>query len=172
MRGTLSKLSLAGLLAMTVSAAAQSQGPSEFLGVERYWGIYAFSDPSQGQHCFVGTIPLTQAPTSLSHGDVFFFVNHRRDQDNRLEPQFLAGYQLQNDSKVTVTVGERSFTMFTNGGNSGWLEERQEEMDLLSAMRAGSDMVVQATSAKGNNTTYKFSLMGLTAALSKAGSCQ
>ena len=39
-------------------------------------------------------------------------------------------------SKVRVTVGDRSFSMFTRG-KSAWMENAAEEPQLIAAMRAG-----------------------------------
>jgi invasion protein IalB len=52
------------------------------------------------------------------------------------------------------------------------MENAAEEPQLIAAMRAGSDMRVQATSGRGNTTSYTFSLRGITAALTSIQNCQ
>ncbi|MEH0056636.1 invasion associated locus B family protein [Brucella abortus] len=42
---------------------------------------------------------------------------------------------------------------------------------MVSAMRAGKTLKVQATSARGTQTRYSFSLMGLSAALQRVNRC-
>jgi invasion protein IalB len=86
------------------------------------------------------------------------------------EPQFIASYDFQSNSKVRVTVGDRAFSMFTRG-KSAWLENAAEEPQLIAAMRGGADMKVQATSGRGNPTNYTFSLRGITAALNSIQTC-
>src|SRR5690606_4184696 len=110
-------------------------------------------------------------PSNLDHGDIFFFVSQKPGQNVAYEPQFIAGYNLQEGSKVTVTVGDRSFTMFTQG-KSAWMENAAEEPQLVAAMKAGAEMKVAATSSRGNGTSYTFSLLGLTAALDSIKTCQ
>jgi invasion protein IalB len=72
---------------------------------------------------------------------------------------------------VQVTVGDKSFSMFTRG-KSAWLENAAEEPQLIAAMKAGSDMTVAAKSGRGNDTKYTFSLKGVTAALESIASCK
>jgi hypothetical protein len=82
------------------------------------------------------------------------------------EANFVAGYDLKEQSRVTVEIGDREFTMFTEG-DSAWLVNKEDEPDLLEAMRGGTRMVVKATSRRGNSTTYDYSLSGVTAASDK-----
>jgi invasion protein IalB len=87
------------------------------------------------------------------------------------EPQFIAGHNLQENSKATVTIDGKSFSMFTRG-KSAWVENAAEEPVLIAAMKSGSDMKVQAKSGRGNTTTYVFSLKGISAALSSIAKCK
>ncbi len=65
-----------------------------------------------------------------------------------------------------MEIGDKSFTMFTEG-DSAWLVNKDDEPVLLDAMRSGSHMVVKAVSRRGNDTTYDYSLSGVTAASDK-----
>jgi hypothetical protein len=56
--------------------------------------------------------------------------------------------------------------MFTQG-DSAWILNPAEEPELVSAMRAGSKMTVSGQSRRGNQTTYAYSLSGVTAATNK-----
>ena len=56
--------------------------------------------------------------------------------------------------------------MFTEG-DSAWLVNKEDESALLDAMRGGSRMVIKGTSRRGNETTYDYSLSGVTAASDK-----
>ena len=53
--------------------------------------------------------------------------------------------------------------MLTTGRNA-WLQRVEREGELLAAMKAGDEMVLAARSARGNETSYPFSLDGVTAA--------
>lgn len=135
------------------------------------WGTYAYAQ-GRSKVCYVLTVPVpgSEKPANLRHGDVYFFVSQKPGQNVLYEPQFIAGYPLQDNSKVKVTVGSRSFSMFARG-NSAWLENLAEGPQLIAAMRSGADMKVEAVSGRGNATNYVFSLMGVTAALKSISNC-
>jgi invasion protein IalB len=167
MRGLIATISSLALLAMVSPALAQQ---ATKLGQHNAWGTYSYQ-ASSGKVCYVLTVPTDKQPANLDHGDMFFFVSQRPGQQVSYEPQFIAGYNLQDKSKVTVTVGDKSFTMFTRG-KSAWVENAAEEPQLIAAMKAGSDMKVQAKSGRGNATSYVFSLKGITAALDSIANCK
>ena len=49
--------------------------------------------------------------------------------------------------------------------------EESREHDVISAIRSGSDMTVEAVSQRGTAITYTYSLNGVTAALKRMASC-
>lgn len=140
------------------------------IGQHNAWGTYSYQAQT-GKVCYVLTVPTDKQPGSLDHGDIFFFVSQKPGQNVQYEPQFIAGYNLRENSKVTVTVGNQSFSMFTKG-NSAWMENAAQEPQLIAAMRSGADMRVQATSGRGNATNYVFSLRGISAALDSIQTCR
>jgi hypothetical protein len=166
MRGLISTISCLAILAMAAPAAAQT---ATRIGQHNAWGTYSYEGDG-GRVCYVLTVPTDKQPTSLNHGDIFFFVSQKPGQNVSYEPQFIASYDFQANSKVQVSVGDRSFTMFTRG-RSAWMENAAQEPQLVEAMRAGADMRVQAVSGRGNPTNYTFSLRGITAALNSISNC-
>jgi len=166
MRKIISSLTLLCAIAFAAPAFAQATA----VGQHRDWGTYSYQS-NNGKVCYVMSVPKLKEPSNLDHGDIFFFVSQKPGQNVAYEPQFIAGYNLQEGSKVTVTVGDRSFTMFTQG-KSAWMENAAEEPQLVAAMKAGAEMKVAATSSRGNGTSYTFSLLGLTAALDSIKTCQ
>lgn len=166
MRGIIATLSCLCMIAAAVPAHAQATK----LGTHNAWGSYAYQTQS-GKVCYVLSVPTAKQPGSLNHGDIFFFVSQKPGQNVAFEPQFIAGYSLQTDSKVQVTIGDRSFSLFSRE-NSAWLENAAEEPQLVAAMRGGSTMQVKAVSGRGNPTSYEFSLSGITAALNSIQSCR
>lgn len=167
MRGTITTISCLAMLALATPASAQS---ATKIGQHNAWGTYSYQ-ANNGKVCYVLTVPTEKQPSSLDHGDIFFFVSQKPGQNVSYEPQFIASYDFQANSKVRVSVGDRAFSMFTRG-KSAWMENAAEEPQLIAAMRAGADMKVQAKSGRGNDTSYTFSLRGITAALSSIQTCQ
>lgn len=166
MRRILVTLSCLSMVALAAPAFAQS---ATKIGQHNAWGTYSYEGDG-GRVCYVLTVPTDKQPTSLDHGDIFFFVSQKPGQGVTYEPQFIASYDFQANSKVTVQVGNASYSMFTRG-TSAWLENAAQEGELITAMRGGSDMKISATSGRGNPTSYTFSLRGITAALSSIESC-
>jgi invasion protein IalB len=164
LRGTFLALALS---AAAVPAMAQ---PATQLSKHNDWATYAYSG-DKGKVCYVLSAPTDKQPTSLDHGDVFFFVSQKPGQNVAFEPQFLAGYQFQADSKVTIAIGDKSFSLFTRG-KSAWRENAAEEPALIAAMKGGSEMKIAAKSGRGNATNYVFSLKGITAALDSIRACK
>ncbi|MNF03552.1 hypothetical protein D3C80_2028960 [compost metagenome] len=81
------------------------------------------------------------------------------------------GYQLKANSSVNVMVDGARFPFFSEG-NRAWAENVADEAKLMRAMRAGKTLNVQATSARGTQTRYTFSLMGLSASLQRVDGCR
>lgn len=155
---------------MIAAAAPAAAAQAVKLGQNNAWGTYSYVQDN-AKVCYVLSVPLSKEPKSLNHGDVFFFVSQKPGQGISYEPQFIAGYDLKTESKVTVTIGNQSFSMFTKG-NSAWMENAAQEPQLIAAMRSGADMKVAATSGRGNPTSYVFSLKGVSAALSSIQTCR
>ena len=162
-------LTFSCLIALAFAAPAMAQSATK-IGQHNAWGTYSYPTKS-GKVCYVLTVPTDKEPKNLDHGDVFFFVSQRPGQNVSYEPQFIAGYELQDKSKVIVTVGNKSFSMFTRG-KSAWMENAAEEPQLIASMKGGSDMTVAAKSGRGNDTKYVFSLKGVSAALASIASCK
>ncbi|WP_455478858.1 invasion associated locus B family protein [Bartonella sp. B10] len=134
------------------------------------WGAYSYKSP-ENTICYVLSVPLDALPTTVNHGDNFFLVTKRSNSPVSFEPQLMAGYPLKEGSKVTVTIGDREFDFFTKD-SSAWIASSALEKQLVSAMRAGKNMIVKAVSKRGTHTTYTYSLKGITAALNMVQTCR
>ena len=159
----------ASVFTMAMAGSALAQSPSQ-ISQFNAWGAYSYQS-GNGKVCYVLSVPTQKQPASVDHGDNFFLVSQKPGQNVSFEPQFMAGYELQANTKVVVTIGNARFNMFTNG-KSGWMENAAEEPKLISAMRGGSDMVVNAASKRGTKTTYTYSLKGISAALAAIQKCR
>lgn len=148
---------------------AAAQSPTR---IEQFkaWGAYSYKSGG-GSVCYVLSVPTGKEPASVDHGNIFFIVSQRPGQNISYEPQAMMGYPLREASKVTVDVDGKNFTMFTKD-KAAWVENAAEEPALVAAMKAGRSMTVKATSARGTNTSYTYSLSGISAALQKIESCK
>jgi len=156
-------------LAAATGALAQGAAKPTLVGTFKDWTMWSYDGTyggTQGKVCYIYSEPEKMQPPKLNHGRVSFSVTAVANDGEKTEANFVAGYELKDQSKVTVEIGSKQFTMFTEG-DSAWLVNKEDEPALLAAMRAGSDMVVKAVSRRGNDTTYNYSLSGVTAAADK-----
>ncbi len=158
-------------LALTVVSAgiASAQTPTRIQQFKA-WGAYSYKS-GNSTVCYVLSVPTTKEPANVDHGDIFFIVSQRPGQSVSYEPQAMVGYALQANSKVTVTIDGKNFTMFTKE-KAAWVENAAEEPALVNAMKSGSSMSVTAVSGRGTKTSYAYSLSGISAALKQIETCK
>lgn len=163
---------LAAALAFSGAAQTQAQTPAPAkLHQYEYWGAYSYKADKKTV-CYILSTPVKQEPAGVRHGDNFFLISKRGSSGKlSFEPQFMAGYDLKPQSKVTASVGNKSFDLFTKG-NSAWVEGEKQESALLALMRSGSVMDIKAVSKRGTDTSYSYSLKGISAALKAAQKCK
>lgn len=163
-------LTAAFAIASVAGAFAQVAAKPTLVGTFNDWTMWSYdgsySGNGQGKICYIYSEPEEMQPPRLAHGRVSFSVTTSPAQGVGNEANFVAGYTLQEQSSVTVEIDGKRFTMFTQG-DSAWLLNKDEEPQLLAAMKAGRSMVVKARSRRGNETVYSYSLSGVTAASEK-----
>jgi invasion protein IalB len=127
------------------------------------WGVFT-STTQRGKVCYAASQPKQRAPTGLQRDPAFFFLTSRPGENVRNEVSLTLGFPLRGDA--TVTIGSTNFAMYTQA-NGAWIKNAQEEGRMVQAMRAGSQLTVRSTSARGNVTTDTYSLTGLGQALDR-----
>ena len=151
-------------------ALAQGAAKPTLVGTFSKWTMWSYtgsySGNGEGKVCYIYSEPDKMDPPKLDHGRVSFSVTTSPAEGVANEANFVTGYPMKEQSSVSVEIGDKAFTMFTQG-DSAWLVNKEEEPALLAAMKGGSTMVVKATSRRGNDTTYNYSLSGVTAAADK-----
>lgn len=150
---------------MAVFAAASSDPANaqqhEELGQFSDWQAYSY-EQSGAKRCTMASQPQSDEGNYSRRGPIWSFVMHRPDEGSTGEVGFHMGYPLKSGSLVSVKIGSHNFSLFTSGeGAYAWPED---EAGFIAAMRAGSEMVVKGTSARGTETTDTYSLSGFTAA--------
>ena len=163
--------SIATTLAILLAGAglASAQSPNRIQQFKA-WGAYSYK-AQNGTLCYVLAVPTEKQPANVDHGDVFFIVSQRPGQNISYEPQVMVGYAMKGDSKVTVSIDTKNFTMFVKE-KSAWVENAAEEPAMIAAMKGGKSLKVQATSARGTKTSYTYSLDGISAALQQIQKCK
>lgn len=155
---------LATGIALLGGAAALAQEPRP-LGEFQDWAAYTYVSDS-GPVCYIVSKPVDWEPKNVNRGPVFFLVTHRPSERARNEVNTIIGYPFRENSTATVTVGDASFELFTSG-DGAWAESADRDRQIVEAMKAGSTMRLTGTSWRGTQTTDRYSLSGVTAAMKK-----
>lgn len=163
-----------GILMTTLSVAAlgaavpaQASEP-KLEGTFSDWATYSRSE-GDDKICYVLAAPKKKSPSSVNHGDIYFMVSNWKSGQATEQPSLMTGYTLKDSSPPLAIVGATRTRMFVSA-NEAFIESARDERTLVSKMRGGADMRVQAVSSRGTSVSYEFSLKGVTAALSKAKS--
>lgn len=162
------------LIGLSVAGMAYAQSPTP-IKQNKAWGSFS-AQGGDGKVCYILSTPTEKSPVELNgravdHGEVFFMLARHPGQNVRLEPQFTVGYPFQENSKVILDVDGKKFTMFTKGQNA-WLENPAEEAAVVAAMKAGAKMQLSAASRRGTQTSYAYSLSGVTASIADIENCK
>lgn len=159
---------IAAILLILLPISAFAQDAPTLLEQYNDWEAYRYDGNGQ-KTCYILSKPKTLSPSNRNHGDVFFFVTSRPAEKVFNEISVLVGYPFAPDSTVTVDVDGKVFNLFTKE-DGAWVESTAEEQQLVAAMKAGRSMTVKGKSARGTDTTYTFSLSGVTASTNRLSS--
>ena len=151
---------LAIVVALAASpAAAQSV---QALGDFRDWAAYSASEGT-GQLCFAMSKPTEVSPPVDGYTQAYLYLTHRPAEGVTNEINVVAGFDFAPDQPATLSVGGKTFDLFTQK-DAAWLLDATQNDSLAGAMRAGQSVVVQGTTDKGILVAETFSLSGATAA--------
>ncbi len=166
---SISRMIAAAVLAVSVAAPAIGQTRVD---AKRDWSIFEAGEGAS-KVCWIVSQPKSSSATrggqtvQVNRGNIFLMVAIRPADNVRNEVSFLSGYPFKEGSNVTVTVGDKNYTLFTNGENA-WSQSGAEDDQITSAFRAGADARIAGESSRGTTTRDVFSLSGFTAALDAA----
>ena len=159
---------LVALILTITSSLPAFAADQELQGTYSDWTVYTRAEAGD-LTCFALAKPEVSAPTSVNHGDVYFMVASWKSGAATEQPSLLAGYSLKTTRSPVAYVGRTKVTMYPSE-NEAFIDSSADERNLISKMRAGANMRVEAVSSRGTETSYVFSLSGITAALRKVKS--
>ena len=149
------------------AAPAPGGGHPNLLGQYGDWGAYAAASGG-GKVCYALATPASTrtTPANRPRDPVYLFISTRPGENVHNEVSVIIGYQLKPDSEVNVEIGNNKFVMYTKA-DGAWLSNAAEEARMVETMRKGADIVVTGTSARGTQSTDRYSLKGLSQALDR-----
>lgn len=163
-KSRLSGLLLAAFAATPLIAASASADPS---AVGRYKDWSVFTENTGGETiCYAATPATDMAPKAADHGDVWFYVTSWKSGRAHNQPSLKVGYNLREDLAPKAQVGRSSWSLFAVGAEA--FADDSDDSRVVSALKKGSELRVQAVSARNTQVTYHFSLSGSAAAIDKA----
>jgi hypothetical protein len=125
------------------------------------WKVYE----NKSAICYVYSDALSKMPEHLDHGRVSLFVRRLKSGKVRTEASLQVGYEFA-PTAIRIAVDGKRFTMIPRG-NYAWLRRTEREAEFARALEKGRMATVEATSRRGNKTTYNFPLRGFTAVMKK-----
>lgn len=126
------------------------------------WKVYE----NKSTVCYVHSDASSKKPEHLDHGRVSLFVRRLNRGKVRTEASLQVGYEFA-PAAIHIAVDGKRFTMIPRG-NYAWLRRTEREAEFARSLEKGHMAVVEATSRRGNKTTYSFPLKGFTAVMKKA----
>ena len=124
---------LAAGIALLGSAGGASAQQANQIGTFKQWNAYSHSD-ANGQVCYVASQPQDSKYSAEVKGrdPVFFMITTRPAANVRNEVSTIIGYPFKAESKVTVDIDGKKFSMFTQN-DGAWMEDASQESVLIDA---------------------------------------
>jgi hypothetical protein len=165
--GLLWVLLLAAAPASPLPAAAEPSGQPTLLGTFGDWGAYLGNSGGR-KVCFALSKPVSAqtVPANRPRDATYMFVSTRPAENVRNEVSLIMGYPHKPDSDATVEIGSDKYPLYTQS-DGAWIKNVAEEARLIDGMRKSSDLVVKGVSARGTQTTDRYSLKGIGQALDR-----
>ena len=135
--------------------------------VARYRDWTVFQEDVNGTRvCFAATEASDKAPRAARHGEVWFYVTNWANGSAKGQPSLKVGYELRSDLPGQLRVGGRTWRMFSHTNEA--FAEDADDAAIVSALRRGRELRVEATSERNTKVAYHFSLSGSADAIDKA----
>ena len=154
-------LPLAAVAVLAFAGAASAQSVTS-IGDFKSWSAYSASEGA-GAVCIAMSKATDVTPPPDGYTQAYLYLTHRPSENVSNEINLVAGFEFAPDQPATLSVGGKSFELFTQK-DAAWLLDQTQNDSLASAMRAGQSVVIEGTTDKGILVSETFSLSGATAA--------
>lgn len=153
---------IAILFASLATLPAHAQG-TKVVKAFNAWTLYSHQG-APADICFISTQPRETKPSELQRDRAYFYVSSWVKDGIRSQVSVLLGYDLEDQSAITVTIGGSQYELFAKDGKA-FVGDATQELKLIDAMKRGNFMTVKAKTKDGTETTDTYSLIGATAAM-------
>ncbi len=155
---------LVALLAIGSLGGPATDQQMQNLGTFKAWTAWKGTD-ANGEMCYISAAPSGSEPAGVKRSPIHFLIIHRKGLGTKNEVQTLIGYPFNgSDANASASIDGKTYVMMTEG-EAAWLASAEDEGGFVTALKAGSKLVVKGTSQRGTNTTDTYDLGGVTAAM-------
>lgn len=161
MRRIFTKALMLSAVSFMAGSPVQAADPA-VIGEFDDWVAYVYTEDGS-KVCYMIGKPKKEEGSYTKRGAVYALVTHRPVEKSKNVFSFVAGYSYKKNSEVMISIGGQRFKLFTQN-ETAWAPDSATDNRLVAAIRGGSQMVVNGTSAQGTATTDTFGLKGSTAA--------
>lgn len=156
-------LLLAGVAFSGASLAQESETASLKTGAFGDWLVHQNAGDGP-KTCFAASQPQTKEPAGANRSKIVLYVSAWPKDGVKAEFSAKMGYPMSPDAPVSATVDNADFKLFADADRA-YVADAAQEAKLIEAMKAGSKIVLKATSTRGTQTTDTYSLAGFGQAL-------
>ena len=143
-----------------LSAPAVEAQDIKRLGEFEHWRAFTYTQDGN-RVCYMASEPLEEEGDYERRGEVYAMVTHQPARGTQDVVSFVIGYPFKKQSRVTVDIDGKKFTLFTHE-DTAWAADKKTDKALVRSMIRGREMVVEGVSHRGTETTDTYSLMGFT----------
>jgi len=156
----------AGKPAPAKTAAAGGQGQALLLETAGKWQAFS-SQQGRSKICYALSKAETRIPVNLKDVEGLLFISSRPGEGVRNEISLVMNFDLKEDVEHQAIIGAERFALVAKGQNV-WLKNPAEEGRMLDALRKGAGLEIKGTSKRGNPTSDKYSLSGMSQIVKRA----
>ena len=149
------------------SPAAGPKGGGQVSKLGQFDDWTAYATPSGRKTCYALSVPKERLPKNLNRDPGYVFVSYRPDEKVRGEIAFVMGFAVKEDTPAQALLGSTSFELAGKDA-SLFVRNAAQEGAMLAAMKKGGNLVVKASSKRGNATSDRYSLAGIAQAIDRA----
>ncbi|MCZ8184187.1 MAG: hypothetical protein O9322_14530 [Beijerinckiaceae bacterium] len=144
--------------------AAPAGGAQTFLiGTFNDWRALTTGKDKQ-KMCYALSEPKERLPKALKRDPGYLFISTRAADGARNEVAFKLGFATKNGQDGTLSVGTATFALVASG-ESAFLKNPAQEAQLIEQMKRAQSISIKVASARGNETTDRYSMNGFARAI-------
>lgn len=148
------------------AAASAGQGQALLLESAGKWQAFS-SQQGRSKICYALSKAESRSPANLRDVEGLLFISSRPTEGVRNEISLVMNFDLKEDVEHQAIIGSDRFALVAKGQNV-WLKNPAEEGRMLDALRKGSGLEIKGTSKRGNPTSDKYSLAGISQIVKRA----